>query len=300
LDGFIPTGKLNSTNILDAWLLSKTTTLIQEVTESLEKYDLSKGAKALLEYIDELSNWYIRRSRKRFWKSENDGDKNAAYEVLYYALTTYIHLLAPYMPFVTEAIYQNLVLTVDKKAPGSIHLAKWPTADKGFASATVEAGMDEVRKAVEAGLAARNTAGIKVRQPLASLSLCSATKLTTEMLDIVSEEVNVKKVSHKISKTLSVDLDTKITKELKGEGVARDFIRFIQDGRKKAGFNVEDRIVTYWVADDKAVRGWVETWSMQIAKETLSSQFEFGLNEGEYSETVKLDGKELSFTLKRI
>jgi len=305
LDNFTPNGKLNPKNVLDKWVISKTNELTKNITDSMEAYDLSTSCRYLLEFMDELSNWYIRRSRKRFWKSENDGDKNAAYETLYFVLTTYIKLLAPFMPFVTEEIYRNLV-AVDKKAPASVHLADWPKYDEKAIDGGIENEMDIVRRIVEIGLALRNESGIKVRQPLASINVATVTgKLHRDLEKIILEEVNVKNLQLtkgsglKGSGIIVKGLDIKITPELKSEGIARDMIRYLQDTRKKAGFNVEDRINTKWEASDQRVAGAMKKFSDYIAKETLSMEFSEGKTESTYSETIKLDGKEVWFGITR-
>lgn len=303
LDGFKPTGKLSSDNLLDKWLISLTNVLVRDVTESFEKYDLASVGRLMTEYIDELSNWYIRRSRKRFWKSENDTDKNAAYETLYYALATYIKLLAPFMPFLTEEIYKDLVAAVDSKAPESIHLASWPVHGPKLIDQKLDGQMSLTRKIVEAGLGERNRAGLKVRQPLASLVVTAGIdKLPRDLENIVLEEVNIKvlKLKKGSGKEIKVKLDTKITAELKTEGIARDFVRFIQDGRKKADFNVEDRISTTWQTGSKEISKAIESQAGYIAKETLSTAFEQADTRGEYTETVKLDGQEITFGISRI
>jgi isoleucyl-tRNA synthetase len=301
LDGFKPTGKLGGKNLLDKWLITKTNKLVLEVTESLEKYEIAATTRLLSAYIDELSNWYIRRSRKRFWKSENDTDKNAAYETLYFALTTYAKLLAPFMPFVTDSIYQNLT------GEESVHLADWPVADEKEIDKNIEEQMEVVRKVVEAGLSARNVAQLKVRQPLAKLSVTSPVeKMPEDLVRIIAEEVNVKEVEFKKGKEVSVKLDTKITPELKAEGIARDFVRFIQDGRKKAGFNVEDRINISISTSDELIRKslfdhW-ETISHEILFEGKGDSVEFGGNKvsgHEYEEEVKLNGAQVWFGISR-
>jgi isoleucyl-tRNA synthetase len=293
LDGFNPTGNLDSSNILDKWLLSVTNRLIDEVTKALEGYDIAKGAKLLWEYIDQLSNWYIRRSRKRFWKSENDTDKNAAYETLYFALDAYNKLLAPFMPFVTDEIYQGLNGTKE-----SVHLDEWPVADPKAISDELEEQMAKTRQVIELGLSKRNEEGIKVRQPLNELTV--SVDLPDDLLYIAAEEVNVKEVTVKEKKgMLSVELDTKITQELKNEGIARDFVRSLQEGRKKAGFNVEDRIVTAWETTDMEVAAAIKSQSDYVAKETLSVEFTEGKKEAEYEDTVKLNGGEVWFGISR-
>ncbi len=300
LDGFKPSGNLNSKNMLDRWLVSLTNALVRDVTESLDRYDLAVVGRLLTEYIDELSNWYIRRSRKRFWKSENDTDKAAAYETLYFALTTYIKLLAPLMPFITDEVYRDLVAAVSPKGPTSVHLAEWPDFDPKKIDADLDRAMATTRKIVEAGLSERNRAGLKVRQPLASLTVVSEVdKLPRDLENIVLEEVNIKVLKLKKGSTLKVELDKNITPELKAEGLARDLVRYIQDGRKKADFNVEDRIQTTWHTVDKDLARVVADQVSYIAKETLSNVFKEGEPVGSYKETVVLDDAELTFGLEK-
>lgn len=297
LDNFEPTGKLSTKNVLDRWLLSVTNKLVKDVTLSLEKYDISKSAKLLAEYMDELSNWYIRRSRKRFWKSENDNDKLAAYETLHFALLTYVKLLAPFTPFVTDEIYRNL--SGEKE---SVHLDNWPEAGKKLIDTEIEKQMKLAREMVEAGLSQRNEQGVKVRQPLSALEVTAKEGLPAELENIILEEVNVKTLKLIKGSDLSVKLDTKITPELRAEGIARDFIRLIQDGRKKAGFNVEDRILTGWETGDQTVSEALASQADYIAKETLSVKFEsldVARDKYKYSETVKLNGAEVWLGISR-
>lgn len=300
LDKFKPKGDLGSKNLLDNWLISITEKLTKDVTALMDGYDISGAAKMLTDYVDELSNWYIRRSRKRFWKSEDDADKLAAYETLYYCLTTYIKLLAPFMPFITEEIYQGLVTVVNKNAPESVHLDKWPESEKAAINNELEGQMLVTRRIVEAGLSARNEAGIKVRQPLSELRVESnIVNLPEDLKNIILEEVNVKKVTFFKSADFLVNLDTKITTELKEEGLARDFVRFVQDGRKKAGFNVEDRIETKWEAVDKEIISALNSLEKYIAKETLSLTFKQDTPDGGYKETVNLNGQEITFSINK-
>lgn len=285
--------------LMDRWLISRRNTLIKNVTGAMEKYDLSNATRLLIDFMDELSNWYIRRSRKRFWKSEDDSDKKAAYHTLYKTLMVYVSLIAPFMPFVTEEIYQNMK-SWRKGKKESIHLSEWPEIDEGMIDKKIEKEMELARQIVEAGLAQRNEKSIKVRQPLASLTVISSVvKLPVDLINIISEEVNVKTVMLKKGSKLSVKLDTKITPGLKAEGIARDFIRFVQDGRKKAGFNVEDRIKTAWETSDAEIAKAIKSQSKYIAKETLSVEFSRGDSKSEYSEIVKLDGKEVRFGISR-
>jgi len=297
LDNFKPTGKLEPAGQLDKWLLSITNELTLEVTKALDGYDLSLAVRFLTEYVDELSNWYIRRSRKRFWKSENDTDKVSAYETLYFALVTYTKLIAPFMPFLAEEIYQGLVVSVDKDAPESVHLADWPLADKKFIDKGLDEAMSRTREIVNVGLSLRAAAGIKVRQPLASV-FYKGEILGEDFEQIIAEEVNVKKVENN-NKIGEIGLDTSITPELAAEGIARDFIRSVQDGRKKAGFNIEDRIETAWFTEDAELSAALTKHQDYIAKETLSTNIAHVQGKYEYSEDIKLAGKSAWFGISR-
>jgi isoleucyl-tRNA synthetase len=204
------------------------------------------------------------------------------------------------MPFIAEEIYRGLVLDIDKKAPSSIHLTYWPAVDKKRISDALDEQMDLTRRIVEAGLSERNAAKIKVRQPLATLSVTLPNgELSRDLKSIILEEVNIKKIDFKKGSTVNVKLDTQITKELQHEGWARDFIRFIQDGRKKAGFNVEDRIKTFWFTEDQNLRDAISTHSEYIARETLSTDFEMAERSGEYQDYLQIDGKNLKLSISR-
>ena len=181
--------------LLDRWLLGELDRLVRAVTDGLEDYDATNSGRAIQEFVDDLSNWYVRRSRRRFWKSESDADKLAAYHTLYEALVTLSKLLAPFTPFVAEEIYQNLVRSVDEAAPESVHLCAWPAADDEAADAGVSFDMAAARRVVEMGRAARNAAAVKTRQPLAEVvvALPEAERAAVERLrDVVLDELNAK------------------------------------------------------------------------------------------------------------
>ena len=184
-------------SVLDKWCLSRLNTLIKTVDEDLNSYKITEAAKALQEFVDELSSWYVRRSRDRFWAKETDQNKINAYMTLYTALTTVIKLAAPMIPFMTEAIYQNLVLNSEKDAPESVHLCAYPVANEAFIDSELEKTMDLVLKAVVLGRAARNEANIKNRQPIALMYVKAPFELNEFYTKIVEEELNVKKVEFK-------------------------------------------------------------------------------------------------------
>ncbi|HEO66249.1 MAG TPA: isoleucine--tRNA ligase, partial [Spirochaetes bacterium] len=187
------------TNPLDIWIHSETKALILDVTKSLDRYDPFGAAQTIGQYIDKLSNWYIRRSRRRFWKSENDGDKQEAYDTLYTIFLDFLKVLAPFLPFITEEIYQNLVTTIYKEAPESVHLCDYPTAEEKDRNPTVEHEMNLIRELVSLGRSLRNKHQIKVRQPLREMIvIChdkADQKIVRDMADLIKEELNIKEIS---------------------------------------------------------------------------------------------------------
>ncbi len=182
---------------MDKWILSKLNSLIKFVDNGLNNYKLTETARALLEFIDELSNWYVRRSRERFWAKAMDNDKISAYMTLYTALTNVIKLAAPFVPFITEAIYQNLVVKIDENAKESIHLCDFPTYDESLIDKDLEHDMDIVLSIVVAGRAARNNANIKNRQPLQNMYIKSNKILDNMFIDIIKDELNIKDINFK-------------------------------------------------------------------------------------------------------
>ena len=197
IDGYDPT-KYNLKDCklshMDKWILSNLNTLVDTVDKYLDQYKIFESSRLIQEFVDVLSNWYIRRGRERYWGKDMTDDKVAAYTTLYTVLVTLSKLLAPFTPFMSECIYRNLVCNFDSSAPISVHLTQFPKADLSMVDKQLEYDMDYVLKAVTIGRAARNKANIKNRQPLASLYIKSDTKLSDEkMLNLVAEEINVKK-----------------------------------------------------------------------------------------------------------
>jgi isoleucyl-tRNA synthetase len=180
-------------SVMDKWLLSKLNTLIMEVDGHLENYRIPEAARALQDFVDAMSNWYVRRSRDRFWGGDMPQDKVNAYMTLYTALVTVCKLAAPMIPFMTEDIYQNLVRSIDKTAPESIHLCDYPVAEERFVDKELERNMDAVLKAVVMGRACRNASNIKNRQPVASMFI-KGMELDDYYREIIKEELNVKEV----------------------------------------------------------------------------------------------------------
>jgi len=274
-------------HVLDRWLLSRLSGLNSAVTGGLDRYDAIEPARRIQRFVDDLSNWYIRRSRRRFWKSQSDSDKLAAYQTLFEVLSTLSRLMAPFAPFIADAMYRNL------SEGGSVHLADFPETTAPH-DPEVEANMAKARQAVELGLSARDAVRIKVRQPLASVSL-PGDPLPEEIAAIVREELNVKQL---IFGAPEVKLDTEITEGLRLEGLAREVVRVIQDRRKKLGFNVEDRIHTRYEADGMLVRA-IEKHGDYIKNETLSVTLEPGRADGFDGEQQMLEGEQIWIGLKR-
>ena len=182
-------------SVMDKWLLSKLNTVVKAVDYHLDNYRIPEAARALQEFVDEMSNWYVRRSRDRYWAKGMETDKINAYMTLYTALVTICKTAAPMIPFMTEDIYQNLVRSIDASAPESIHLCDFPVADESMIDKELEASMEEVLEIVVMGRAARNAANIKNRQPIGNMFVKAEKALNTMYQEIIADELNVKKVT---------------------------------------------------------------------------------------------------------
>lgn len=292
IDNFqMPDGKEYklSANLLDKWILSELNMLIKNVDENMEKYELNKAVRFFPKFIDNLSNWYIRRSRKRFWKSENDDDKNNAYQTLYVVLTKLSKLMAPFTPFVVDEIYRNLT------GKESVHLDDYPKADESLIDEKLNEEMNQVRDIVSEGLQQRAKAKVKVRQPLKEIRIKNK-ELGEESLGIIKEEVNVKSVAI-VENIEGVELDTEITEDLRLEGQAREIIRHIQEMRKKAGFEVENRIEAAYFGADQVF----EKFGDLISKEILANRLDSGkMEDPDLESELKIDDENLKIGIKRI
>lgn len=276
-----------STNALDQWILARLDETVAEVTKSADNYKIAHAIKPVFDLIDDLSNWYIRRSRRRFWKSEDDDDKKQAYEVLWFVLIKICQLLAPWAPFVSDHIWQQL--TKETKLPKSVHLTDWPPYGKYDDNLLNE--MARVRDYINQALAARGAAKIKVRQPLASLTV---PKVRDEFIGVIKDEVNV----HKIKFGKSVDLDTKLTDKLKREGLIREVIRRVQNSRKKAGLNVDDRIVLSLKTTNKELTKAIVEHQAVVTQETLAIKLG-ETSENAYKTEVDIEDAMLSISLEK-
>jgi isoleucyl-tRNA synthetase len=275
-------------NPLDQWIVSRVHQLTQEVEKNMDVYDIPNAVKPILPFIEDASNWYVRRSRRRFWKSEDDTDKNNAYRTLHYVLVQLSQVLAPFTPFLAEELYQKLT------GGESVHLLDWPKA--GHVNELVVSDMETVREYVNAALSIRAKERLKIRQPLASLTVPTLGQFVN-FEDVLTEELNVKKVV----KGKELELDLNITPELKREGLMREVVRYVQAARKNAGLNVDDRIVLALMVlpgdDTDELEAAIEEYSRVIAEETLTKEFK-DVQDG-HDERVKIEGKELRICLKK-
>jgi isoleucyl-tRNA synthetase len=348
------------TNELDRWLLSELNTLVRDVTKAYETYDVTNATRPVEKFVEMLSTWYVRRSRRRFWKNDSDFDKQAAYSTLYTALVTVSKLIAPAMPFMAEELYQNLVRSVDESAPESVHLAEWPQVMEEFIDESLNRDMELIMRLVSLGHSARQKANRKVRQPLAEAAFSvgnpAERKALMKNMDVIADELNVKQVrlldastealSHtvkplpkqlgqkygnkypalqkailalnaeEVAKTLhagkpvnvTVDgetygilsdevevkamakegfavaeegayvaaLVTDLTSELIAEGMAREFVRRVQDLRKSSDLDVADRVELF-IEASAGLRSAIEAHESYIKAETLTTKLSFGV-----------------------
>ena len=277
-------------NTLDTWIISRVHQLTQEVEKHMDVYDIPNAMKPILPFLDDASNWYVRRSRRRFWKSGDDTDKNEAYKTLHYVLTQLSMIMAPFTPFLAEELYRKLT------GGESVHLLDWPQT--GHINEILLSDMTKVREAINYGLAQRAKERIKVRQPLSKVVVYGMTDIRQELVDIIGEELNVKQVvivpkrelkgDEKFTdvveagKTtynlldIKVEIDIELTKDLKAEGLMREVIRQVQNARKQADLHVDDRIKLDISTEDTEIAGAIEQFRKEIADETLAVSLTIG------------------------
>jgi isoleucyl-tRNA synthetase len=288
-----PTSTL--TNPLDIWITSRLHEVVQEVTEAMNRYDMPSSVKPLLPFLDDASNWYVRRSRRRFWKSGNDNDKQDAYRTLHYVLVQLAHVMAPFTPFLADELYQKLT------GGESVHLRDWPEA--GHINELILEDMAELRAGINQGLAVRAKSGIKVRQPLAKAVFTLKRSFTEPYADsfreIAEEELNVKKIEFKIGKTVeALQLDTVVTEALAREGLMREVVRQVQNARKEAGLNVDDRIDLQLVTEDVALQTSIKEFSDIIAAETLAVKLG-KMKDVEFTKDITVEKAPLTISLSK-
>jgi isoleucyl-tRNA synthetase len=257
----------SSKNILDEWIIAYLSETIDLSTKNLDNYDLPKSLRPIEKFITDLSTWYLRRSRKR-------NDRNEFYQTLYDTLIILVKLIAPFMPFISESIYQNLK---KKSDPESVHLCDWPMANSGSKAvdhkSEIIQQMQEVRSIVEKVLSIRAEKGIKVRQPLSEVRI-KKSGLDKDHMQIIADEVNVKKVIVKSDIKDEIELDTNITPELKQEGLLREVIRQIQTIRKKIGLVPSDKVKLFYQTNDQNVSNVFKKFSKEIIEETKLKELE--------------------------
>jgi isoleucyl-tRNA synthetase len=282
-------------NPLDKWVVSRLHQLVDQVGGHMKKYDIPNAVQPILPFIEDASNWYVRRSRRRFWKSDSDSDKSDAYKTLHYVLVQLSHVMAPFTPFMAEELYRKLT------GGESVHLRDWPAA--GHVNELVLERMAYVREVINEGLSQRAAAGIKVRQPLSVISIKGAPEyfdgIEQEYLSILQEELNVKAIqANSDDKTHKVQLDTVITPQLRREGMVREVVRNIQSARKKADLQVDDRISLSLSTTDDELRKAIEEHLDTIKAETLANEFAFDRT-FEFQSACAVDEAPLTVSLQK-
>lgn len=303
---FMPSGnkisaidKNKKENILDVWILTRLNQLIKEVTENLEKYNLPEASRPISGFINDLSTWYLRRSRDRF-KSENEKDKQVALATTELVLTKLAEVMAPFAPFIAEQIWQKITKNDFKNEERSVHLEKWPKIINfktvGFENILDEMG--QIRNIVEIGLAKRDEAGIKVRQPLQELRIKNY-KLKSEFESLVLDELNVKNIiCEKGNGDISIELDINITPELKMEGIKREIVRLLNATRRDSGLTRKDRTEIFYTTDSKLILNAIKTFREEILKDTLSNKIK-KIEDATDLQDVRINGDPLKIAIKK-
>ena len=297
--------KIKEENILDSWILIKLNNLIKEVTDNMEAYNLPKSIRPITEFIDEFSTWYLRRSRDRF-KSEDEQDKQNALATTKYAFIVLSKIMAPFMPFIAESLWQEVNGYNFNDQNKSVHLEDWPKVLKlkNDSSEIIEK-MTLARKIVELGLAKRDEAGIKIRQMLNSITISAKPEILADSyLDLIKDELNIKSIkffSKLDNEKLEVEFDLIITPELKQEGIKRDLVRLINMSRKGNGFTLSDAALIYFSNLSEELKDALTSKYEEIKSETLSAEIknvEF-LEEGLISKEVKIDDCKFLIAIKK-
>jgi isoleucyl-tRNA synthetase len=308
---------------LDNWIISELNRLVSEVSRLMDSYNPTSATRRIEGFIDNLSNWYVRRNRRRFWKSENDADKLAAYTTLYQCLVTLSQLLAPFVPFIAEELYQNLLRSVNPEAGESVHLSDFPIADETKINDKLNSDVELAMKISSLGRAARAKAGIKVRQPLGKAMVGVETEEEKKALESlateVMEEINVKQLvvlseakgqeefpantpDYSVSNDARywVAISTELPPELIAEGVSRELVRHLQSMRRNAKFDITDHIITYYQTEEPLIKQVINAFADYIKQETLSRELVNGLPpDGAYSEKHRISNSEVSLAIKK-
>ena len=306
LDGFDPKDAIKSEAILDRWILSRQNTLLKEMEDGMEELEVHHSVRAIFEFVDDLSNWYLRRSRRRFWSDDNPQDKLAANSTMYKVLCKTARMIAPYTPFLAESLYQNLVVGHNPEAKESVHLDAFPKYDSALTDEALEAEMALVMGIAETGRNARQTSGVRLRQPLSKAFAETDQEIAhmDEAIQVLKEELNVKEMligpeppegemACSEGKGFKVYIDTNITQELKLEGIARDIVRRIQSLRKDMDLQY-DQTVKMGIDGDAEVLEAFEAHRDYITKETLATE----VVQGEIPDATFGEWKVLKMELK--
>jgi len=302
---------------LDRWIVSRLNQLILDVDSSLDNYDPTIAGRRIETFVDDLSNWYVRRSRRRFWKSQNDVDKLSAYNTLYNCLVTLCKLSAPIIPFIAEEIYQNLVCSIDSKAEESVHLTDFPAADRTLIDEELNEATSLAITICSLGRAARAKAGIKVRQPLSRVLVKVKSKKNRDSLQRMShqilDELNVKEIEFVSGEapgsesgyatTMDADywvaMSTEISPELEAEGIAREVVRRLQTMRRSAGLDITDNIIVYYKGGPE-IQQVITKFADYIKQETLCLELISKLpSDGVYTERYRLLDAEVTFGIEK-
>jgi isoleucyl-tRNA synthetase len=310
---------------LDNWISSELNRLVSEVSRLMDSYNPTSATRRIEGFIDNLSNWYVRRNRRRFWKSENDVDKLAAYTTLYQCLVTLSQLLAPFVPFIAEELYQNLFRSVNPEARESVHLSDFPIADEAKINDKLNSDVELAMKISSLGRAARAKAGIKVRQPLGKAVVGVETEEEKKALESlateVMEEINVKQLDilseakereesrcyrdmpgYSVANDARywVAISTELPPELIAEGVSRELVRHLQNMRRNAKFDITDHIITYYQTKEPLIKQVINAFADYIKQETLSQELIDSLPpDGAYSEKHRISNSEVSLAIKK-
>lgn len=293
----------DSHNLLDQWIISRVNQTVSEVTKALDRYRLDKATRPIVDLIDDLSNWFVRRSRRRFWKSQDDQDKKQAYQTLHYAILVTCQLIAPFSPFLGDYIWREL--TKNTNLPDSVHLSDWPKNNK--VDHDLLTRMHFAREVINQGLSHRAEQGVKVRQPLKLITIYDKENLLKkdrEFFDsLIAEELNLKEViytTNELTNGQIVGLDFKLTQDLVEEGLVREVVRYVQSLRKESELKVDDRINLNLKSNSKELNSAVKNYEQTIKTETLAVTINVNSKQYKSRESVKVEGFDLEIELERL
>jgi isoleucyl-tRNA synthetase len=284
-------------NVLDQWILAMFNQLNNEVSKAMDSYELDRAVKPIINFVDDFSTWYVRRSRRRFQKPENKKEFRNASAVFGFILTEFAKVISPFLPFISEAIYQQIA----KRESQSVHLENWPTINSKFKiqNSKLIKDMAGIRRLASLALAKRAESGIKVRQPLSELRIKNyELRNNEELLKILADEINVKKIVFDGKIKEEVELDTKITAELREEGILREFIRLVQGLRQEAGYKPKDVIYLFVSAGDLDA---VLNKNLNLLKKEVGAKnIEFRRTDKfDAGEETKIDGSKIWIGIKK-